>query len=583
MAEMPYSNAEVIKLVEAAQANEIAQKKTAAKKLGIEYDAKTEQPWVETMPDKTKTVSWGNQQVTEIVNNWVRAKKENNYQTFNEIALKNGAIATYQMPSEYGGFNADGSSYLRVIKDGKESFKPIDNQNFDPMQQKGFASIETSGIRTTHQDMLKDLILPGQALVKSKQDGSIPLLASFSVAEESLGLKSLPANAKPNTKLDRIKDVRGRIAGQTVQVCSRNSTSAELLAKTISQIEEIEQNKNNKEYTKPTVIYGLPTVPCGEVRIVKDTRTDEQKKADAKQEAFDQQFGKVPAAGKIVTFRIVGLLPDMADMYANSVSGILSGVMSSSIGSGWVVPENLVTLPELAGIVQDPNKADPFSLTYIAELPSTDAQKKFIAEQSCQIDGLSNAPIGAPMPTSVNGVNTQDACAKQEKYFVYRSFGNNAAAITDFKRGFNKVFSITLAILAVLSAVIMMGTIGRIIADSRRETAVFRAIGATRFDMATVYTIYTLIMALFVSFAAIGFGMLAATIFNAHYSPIVTPSALLVFNTADYAQKFVFFGLDTTRLLTVAGAILLASLIGMLPPLIGNLRRSPLRDMRDEN
>jgi ABC-type antimicrobial peptide transport system permease subunit len=175
------------------------------------------------------------------------------------------------------------------------------------------------------------------------------------------------------------------------------------------------------------------------------------------------------------------------------------------------------------------------------------------------------------------------ACTEQNKFFIFMPYGNNAAALDEFEKGFNKVFNVILIVISVISSVIMMGTIARIIADSRRETAVFRAIGATRLDMSLVYGIYALMMATLVIIVAGLIGWAAAMVFNSHFSPQVTPQAILVFNVTDLSKTFSFYALDIARIAKIAGVVYLATFIGLILPLLSNLRRSPLKDMRDEN
>ena len=50
-------------------------------------------------------------------------------------------------------------------------------------------------------------------------------------------------------------------------------------------------------------------------------------------------------------------------------------------------------------------------------------------------------------------------------------------------------------VVGAIAGVILMGMIGRIIADSRKETAVFRAVGASRLAVAQVYVAYTVYLA----------------------------------------------------------------------------------------
>ena len=206
--------------------------------------------------------------------------------------------------------------------------------------------------------------------------------------------------------------------------------------------------------------------------------------------------------------------------------------------------------------------------------------KAFIKQYSCKASEVFNSPGNAPV---LSQANTLEACIKAGTPFYFMNYGNNAVAIAEFQKGFNKIFNIVIAVIAVLSGLILMGIIGRIIADGRRETAVFRAIGATRLDMSTVYGLYAFMIATLVVVASFILGLSAAALFSAHFSPAATPNALLAFNVADLSKKFVFIGFDLPNMLKIAGVIYLAALLGTLPPLAGNLHRNPLKDMRDEN
>jgi hypothetical protein len=56
-----------------------------------------------------------------------------------------------------------------------------------------------------------------------------------------------------------------------------------------------------------------------------------------------------------------------------------------------------------------------------------------------------------------------------------------------------------------------------------------------------------------------------------------------VFNSTDINKQFTFVGLDGEKLLLVIAVVFASGLVGLALPLLSNLRRSPLKDMRDEN
>jgi len=137
-------------------------------------------------------------------------------------------------------------------------------------------------------------------------------------------------------------------------------------------------------------------------------------------------------------------------------------------------------------------------------------------------------------------------------------------------------------VLAALSALIMAGTVGKIIADSRRETAVFRAIGAKRIDIAEIYLLYCLMVAGLITLFSVGVGLLLASWFNSAFSGDLTVEALIAFNSTNLDRQFTLLGFDAKDLGLLAAIIVAASLISAALPLLTNLKRNPINDMRDD-
>jgi hypothetical protein len=69
---------------------------------------------------------------------------------------------------------------------------------------------------------------------------------------------------------------------------------------------------------------------------------------------------------------------------------------------------------------------------------------------------------------------------------------------------------------------------------------------------------------------------------NHRYSEGVTIDALLAFNVGDLSQKIVLTKLYTQDLLYVLGLIIAGGLAAAIFPVLNNVRRNPIRDMRDE-
>ena len=137
-------------------------------------------------------------------------------------------------------------------------------------------------------------------------------------------------------------------------------------------------------------------------------------------------------------------------------------------------------------------------------------------------------------------------------------------------------------IIGCIAALIMMGVIGRVIADGRRETAVFRAIGATRNDMRLVYTMYTALFSLIIVVVSVVIGLGLAVWLDAMYAANISTQMHLAFISAPLDETFRLLGFWPELLLVASGLVILSGLVSMLLPLARNLARNPIKDMRDE-
>lgn len=558
---------EIVERTIAIQKDMVARKTAEAKRLGITYDAKNE-PAVVNDSDTPQ----GKQRIVDITSQAGRqALKE--YRTTHpapgkaELAASAesyGPISFYESRNLNIG-SPDGPN-LTLINEGKEDYGVT--QNNGPTQQAGLDSF-TAGWTLMSRDLFKPFLLPGAATTIG-QDGSIPVVAPLSAIEQLTGLKSLSANASPQERLERLRQVRANTDQVSFEVCYRNQTAADQLNQAIEQQREIAQNKDDKNYVKPKLAYSLPTKPCTTPAITSDTRSDADKQQTAKREQFEAAFGKPAAEQTLLKFRVVGIAPDLPDFSAPGLTVLISLIVSSNLGgASWLTPVELINQqPQLANIFDSSSNPAPLGSQYV-ELADADKAGAFLKEQSCQ-----------PDPTSQ--VDPLDNCAEQGKYFILSPFGSNSLALNEARRIFVKVFGYAAVAIALIATVIMIGTVGRIIADSRRETAVFRAIGAKKLDIIQIYMIYSLFLSLMIFVFSIAAGLLVALIANSAYAPDFTVQALVAFNAQNLDRTFSLYQIywpDLGRLLALAlvGGLLSASL-----PLLRNLRRNPIRDMRDD-
>jgi hypothetical protein len=304
------------------------------------------------------------------------------------------------------------------------------------------------------------------------------------------------------------------------------------------------------------------------VVVERDVRAKAQKQTDANQETFNEQFNVTkPADQQKIAFQIVGLVPDPQNAPSNSASGILQGLLGSSLAGVIAIPQNLYDqLPSAQrynGILLPRVTAFGFNpVTYYAEFDSASSARSFIDQKSC-----TTKPDGS--------------CSTPEKPFSMGAYGSNSIGLKDVERKFNSALYTAAIVVVAIAIVIMTGTVGRMLADSRRETAVFRAIGANRWDIVVVYGLYTLLLSLMIAAASLALGLLLARLGDAHIWKRVTVQAKLAFGGADTPLAFHFFGYSM-RVWLVATAAIGAGLLGMIFPLLRNIRRNPIKDMREE-
>lgn len=538
--------------------NQIVRDKTAAaKKLGISYDPLTEQRPI-TRSGDLEMLNSASPSAIQALNEYTRTQKSS-MQQVDEIVGKYNIKKKYTV--ERGGA-FDGQ--LKLIENGKEDFTK------NPEYPMGGTADINFGWSYIDEAVVKPFMIPQSRIEAQKNTTAIPVIAPFSKVEKSLGLKPLSQDASAVDKLERTRYVRDHAGDATFNACYRNDISESQIRSALDVQQEIEKNKNNKDYQKPSLIYGLPEDDkCAPATIIADTRTGLEKQQDQKQQDFQRMFGQEtrPMQQK-VTFRVVGLAPD-AYTTSDSLSGIdnlINTIAGSSLEGQWVVPQQM--FDEL------PNRGDYTRFT--SSMPQ---------------------PITTPRFDSARAIVEFDS-SQEAKLFVDREgcgrsycdgatavtyFGSNSVLVDDLKLQAIKILSYLGVGVGSVAIIIMMGMVGRVVTDSRRETAVFRAIGAKRNDIRLIYFFYTLTLSGIIAVSSITFGFAAASVFNAWLSPIATAQAHLIYIFADDNLRIEFTSIWWSALASIVGLIIATGLIGVTLPILRNSARSPIKDMRDDS
>lgn len=557
----------IISRAEQLRKDTIARKKAAAKKLGIDFDATTIQPLTDEFDGpngKIKALDLSSDEANQAISEYIAAHPYPDEEDFTKLAKPYTSKPVYESNMlPYGGQDAPN---LIVLKDGKEKYD-LDNNSFEaPTGVDAFSQQWT----TINANLLKPFRIPGSSLDVGT-DGSIPVTVPMDAAEQLLKLKTLPATASAAQRLDRLKEVRSKIPSIRFSVCYRNNTSMESVQQAIEDQKQLAANKNKKDYQKPELIYDTPAKACGTVRIARDVRTNDAKNLAQKQLQFDEMFGKQAAKSKIINFRVVGVFPPLETQPAAGLSQLLSTLFTSSLGSGWFTPSEVVQSNQLiTKFFKQSTSFYGFQNSFYAEFDSPEKAKAFIGEQSCDADS-----------TGPNSDQMKE-CKKAGKLFALIPYGSSSLGLSDAKKTFNRLFYLAGLVLAAVAAITMVGTVGRVIADSRRETAVFRALGAKRTDIVQVYLSYTVMLSLLIALFALLAGVIAAIYMNHRLSPDITVSSLVAFSANDLTKKFTLYAFNLRDFLYLIGLVLLAGFISASIPIIANIRRNPINDMRDE-
>ena len=539
----------------------IADKKAAAKALSVEYDEKSEEePIMKINQDDSGSLNRNSWAVKTFLRQYTDEKNPLKPERIDAAAKRFGSSVTYRIQNVGG---RDGS--LDVMIGGREDFQ----RDKEAMPEQLSEFVSTAGYQTIlDESMLNYYFLPHRVHAASNE---IPVFISYNDAAALLGKKPLPTTASPQQHIERIRELRNEASNITIQVCYRNNASAHLIQQALDQQRTAANKTKNESDAKPSIEYALPAADsCGGAIVKKDNRSADEKAMDEKMQKFNQQFSTenvTPQQAKL-TYRVVGLLPDAA--YGDDLKSNLAGALNANMPSRWIIPKqtfeagaaktyvpNILTTErrELSGGLSD---------TTIYEFSDAEHARAFYHASMCN-----------------NQPKNKDLCVDGVSNFT-RPFGSNSLVIEELQQQLTPILWYSLLGVIGVAAFILMLTISRTVADSRKESAIFRALGATRLDIAQIYIMYTLLLAGLITLFAITAGLIGAGVIDALYSADFSTAARYIIMPRDLNTTFQLFTFDPRIIALAAVSIVAAALIGSILPLARNTRRNPMKDMRDE-
>ena len=264
-----------------------------------------------------------------------------------------------------------------------------------------------------------------------------------------------------------------------------------------------------------------------------------------------------------IKFHIVGVFPSFHySDNTDSVSGLIKSIADSGLPGNVMIP--ITKLSEAQKILVEKyysTEKDSAHYMYdkdffIYEFETATMAKEFIKKYNCK-----------------------SAICTSERPFVLSESSNNAILVADIFEKAQLIIGTVTIITVILSATILVSILGRIVADSRKENAIFLAIGYSKCDILQIYVTYTLIYALITAMIASIIGVVIPFIAQALIGERLSASLNSLFHTPiSYAVNI---GSPTIYVLVVAASVFLVSVICVVATVILKINRKTLRHLRD--
>ena len=573
---------------EAERTQMIKDKQALAARLGLPYDPKSEPPIMQSFPDSPPYPNNQSVIVQRLIRQEIAKLPRLTADAQWQFARTRGAVQQFSIQS----IAANGT--LNYMERGIESFDDKRQQNNHPTPLEEFKQ-QFGSITAIDQSLLGGYLLAGA----SAKPNEIPLIIRYQDAEALLGLKPLDKNASNDTQLARLKELRQKAGQLTFSACYRNPASQELLQTAKQQIQAAanQAKKPSADYVKPDREYAMPSADsCAAPAVVKDNRSAEAKRTEANQRYFDQTFGSAqpePAQAKF-TFRVVGLMPDGIEAAQSDIGSFLQQFLSARLSYTWIMPRGSMTTAAQTAFEStiqtannDQGSANREETLAIYEFSDPNKARSYLAAASCGEGNSGGTEItdlsAQPEPAEVSKTQKSNKSICLPHYVVFASpTGSNSLVNYDAMERLKPIIMWTFIGVTIIAAFILLIIISRTIADSRKESAVFRALGATRLDISQIYFVYTMIVALLTALFSIAAGLIVVYIADNLLASQITATLRIAMTPKDLATTFHFWTIDWMIIGAVALSIIAAAVLACLIPLIRNTRRNPIKDMRDE-
>ena len=287
-------------------------------------------------------------------------------------------------------------------------------------------------------------------------------------------------------------------------------------------------------------------------------------------------------------------MPDGIEAAQSDIGSFLQQFLSARLSYTWIMPRGSMTTAAqtaLESTIQTANNdqggANRDETLAIYEFSDPNKARSYLAAASCGEGNSGGTEItdlsAQPEPTEASKTQKSNKSICLPHYVVFASpTGSNSLVNYDAMERLRPIIMWTFIGVTIIAAFILLIIISRTIADSRKESAVFRALGATRLDISQIYFVYTMIVALLTALFSITAGLIVVYIADNVFAGQITATLRIAMTPKDLATTFRFWTIDWMVIGAVALSIIAAAVLACLIPLIRNTRRNPIKDMRDE-
>ncbi len=411
-----------------------------------------------------------------------------------------------------------------------------------------FSSVETG--------MINNQLQPGQSF--AWQPGQpYPMVISYAYLEKLSGQSFAKVDASERNAAYR--KLMSTYAGKVLTYCYRNSQAQLNLQSVLAY-----NYKAASDSDKTTNPINVPVCGGFDQKQLKKLGIIVDASADAPKPLFTAPADPDPLI-KNIQFKIVGFIPSVSQYSGGDVvANLLTSVASLPTNpQAAIVPANVVAAEPLLSSSNNTSPSYGFGYTYVnlyADFKTRAEEKAFIAK-GC----------------------TGNECNGQNNTRPYvQPFGSISFAMEGVFHNLSKFVLIGVLGVVIIAAVLMLFTISKVIADSIKEIAVFRSLGARRRDIAQIYYTYGFMLALASLVLAIAFAIIGSMVATHLYQVRITNALVQAVGAYNTDMHVSLLGVQWLWDAAIAVALGAAAFLGISVPVLASIRRKLVTILREE-